>query len=119
MKIDLDPHVLTEILAQAGNPPRPGNATPRGLFVGKMDDALLSAVLRLARLLDARHDIPVLAPLVVREILYRLLNGEHGHVIAEMAAAGSNLQKIAQIIRVMKSDLARQLASRSSPRLGT
>jgi AraC-like DNA-binding protein len=118
VKIDLDPHALTEILAQTGNAPRPDTATPRGLFVGTMDDALSSAVLRLARLLDARHDIPVLAPLVVREIHYRLLNGEHGHVIAEMAAAGSNLQKIAQTIRAMKSDLARQVSVEELAALG-
>ena len=109
VKIDIDPHDLTEILAQMGNLRPPSHATPRGLFVGRMDDALLSAVLRLTRLLETRDDIPVLAPMIVREIHYRLLKGDHGHVIAEMAAAGSNMQKIAQIIGLMKSNLAQQL----------
>ena len=109
VKIDLDAHALTEILSQSRGVP-PGNAaTPRGLFVGETDDALLGAVLRLVRLLDTSDDIPVLAPMILREIHYRLLNGEHGQVIAAMAAAGSNLQKVAQIIGVMKSDLARPL----------
>ncbi|MDT8871728.1 AraC family transcriptional regulator [Komagataeibacter rhaeticus] len=33
---------------------------------------------RLVNLLDRPEDIPVLAPLVKREILYRLLQGEQG-----------------------------------------
>lgn len=93
VKIDLDAHALTEILSQSRGLPLGSAATPRGLFVGKMDDALLGAVLRLVRLLDTSGDIPVLAPMILREIHYRLLNGEHGQVIAAMAAAGSNLQK--------------------------
>jgi AraC-like DNA-binding protein len=109
VKIDLDAHALTEILSQSRSVRLGSAVTPRGLFVGKMDDALLGAVLRLVRLLDTSHDIPVLAPIILREIHYRLLNGEHGQVIAAMAAVGSNLQRIAQTIGVMKADLARPL----------
>lgn len=109
VKIDLDAHALMELLSQSEGMPSLSAATPRGLFVGKMDDALLGAVLRLVRLLDTSSDIPVLAPMILREIHYRLLNGEHGQVIAAMAAAGSNLQKVAQIIGAMKADLARSL----------
>jgi AraC-like DNA-binding protein len=109
VKIDLDAHVVTEILSQSRSMPAAAAATPRGLFLGKMDDALLGAVLRLVRLLDTSEDIPVLAPMILREIHYRLVNGEHGQVITAMAASGSNLQKIAQIIGVMKTDLARPL----------
>lgn len=109
LKIDLDAHTLTEILSQSRSTQLTSAATPRGLFVGTMDDALLGAVLRLARLLDAPGDIPVLAPMLLREVHYRLLSSEHGQLIAAMAAAGSNLQKVAQIIGAMKADLARPL----------
>lgn len=109
LKIDLDAHTLTDILAQSRNAQVISATTPRGLFVGTMDDALVGAVLRLARLLDAPGDIPVLAPMMLREIHYRLLNGEHGQVIAATAASGSTLQKVAQIIAAMKADLARPL----------
>src|SRR5690606_35838018 len=73
------------------------------------DDALLDAVLRMTKLLDAPQDIPVLAPMITREIHYRLLNGEHARVISDMAAAGGNLRRIAEAIRVMKADLARSI----------
>jgi transcriptional regulator GlxA family with amidase domain len=78
----------------------------RGLFVGNMDAATLDAVLRLARLLDAPADIAALAPLIVREIHYRMLSGVHGQAIVQMAINGSNMQKIAEVIRVMKANLA-------------
>jgi AraC-like DNA-binding protein len=107
VKIDLDAHALTEVLSQTRGVLLGDGTTPRGLFIGEMDDALLGAVLRLVRLLDTSADIPVLAPMILREIHYRLLNGEHGQVIAAMAAAGTNLQKIARIIAEMKADLAK------------
>ncbi|MBN1238561.1 MAG: AraC family transcriptional regulator [Gammaproteobacteria bacterium] len=109
VKIEIDPRALTDLLAQVGDAPAPSAVTPRGLFVGRMDDALLDAVMRLVRLLDTPTDVPVLAPMIVREIHYRLLRGEHGNAVAELAAAGSNMQRIAEAIRAMKSDLARQL----------
>lgn len=109
VKMRIDPHTLADLLAQIGEATAPGTATPRGLFVGRMDAALLGAVLRLTRLLDTPADIPVLAPMILREIHYRLLRGEHGNVIAQMAAAGSSMQRIAEAIRVIKTDVARQL----------
>ena len=47
-----------------------------------MDGALLDAVVRLMRLLDSPRDAAVLAPLVMREIHYRVLTGELGRAAA-------------------------------------
>src|SRR5690606_13202780 len=69
----------------------------------------LDAVLRMTKLLDAPQDIPVLAPMITREIHYRLLNGEHARVVSDMAAAGGNPRSIAESIRVTKADLARAI----------
>ena len=60
---------------------------------------MLDSVLRLTRLLDTPRDIPVLAPLALREFHYRLLQSPYGRAIAQMAIAGSNTHKIGQIIR--------------------
>jgi transcriptional regulator GlxA family with amidase domain len=48
----------------------------------------------------------MLAPMMLRELHYRLLNGEYGPAIAQMAIAGSNTHKIGQIIRRIKTCLA-------------
>jgi AraC-like DNA-binding protein len=112
LQIHLDAAMMSELISQfardeASNDKWNRRETARGLFVGELDEAMLDAVLRLARLLEAPQDIPVLAPLMMREVHYRLLSGAHGSAIAQIAVAGSNTQKIAQAIRRMKADLAR------------
>lgn len=56
----------------------------RGMNVGKLDLSMLDAVVRLVRLLDKPADIPVLAPLFTKEILYKVLHGEHGDTLKQI-----------------------------------
>ncbi len=78
----------------------------RGLFVGTLGSAMQETALRLARLLEMPKDIPMLAPMILRELHYRLLSSEYGPAIAQIAIAGSNTHRIGQIIRRMKSSFA-------------
>jgi len=59
----------------------------RGAFVSRMTPELLDPVLRLLRLLGKPEDSAVLAPLLQREILYRLWRGEQGEQLERMAQA--------------------------------
>jgi AraC-like DNA-binding protein len=106
LAIDIDARLIADLIAQSGDAAWSRGETSRGLFVGELDDAMLDAALRLARLLETPRDIPVLAPLVMREFHYRLLNSPYGPAIAQMAIAGSNTHKISQIIRRIKTQLA-------------
>jgi len=104
--IDVDARQIADLISQSGDAGWSRGETSRGLFVGEFDDTLQESVLRLARLLDTPRDIPVLAPLALREFHYRLLNSPYGAAIAQMAIAGSNTHKIGQIIRRIKTQLA-------------
>jgi AraC-like DNA-binding protein len=84
-------------------------ASVRGLSVSNADGPLLDCALRLTRLLDTPQDLPVLAPMVMREIYYRLLTGEQGEAVRQMATSGSNMQRIAQVIQYMKTEFAKPL----------
>lgn len=106
LQIGIDARQISELIAQSEEPHLPSSASTRGLFVGTMDDATHDAVLRLARLLDTPKDIAMLAPLVLREVHYRLLSSTDGSAIAQIAIAGSSMHRIAQIIRKMRSDLS-------------
>src|SRR5215472_8109351 len=64
---------LRSLIEEARLPPPPGGASQRGLYVSETGPALLDAVLRLVRLLKSPAEIPVLAPKIEREILFRLL----------------------------------------------
>ncbi|MBT9432329.1 AraC family transcriptional regulator [Candidatus Sodalis endolongispinus] len=59
---------------------------------------MLDAAIRLVGLLDTPHDINALAPLTLREILYRLLVGPNGVIIRNMVLADSRLNQIARAI---------------------
>jgi AraC-like DNA-binding protein len=106
LAIDIDARTIADLISQSGDAAWSRGETSRGLFIGDLDSAMLDATLRLARLLDTPRDIPVLAPLMLREFHYRLLNSPYGHVIAQLAIAGSNTHKIGQIIRRIKTKIA-------------
>jgi AraC-like DNA-binding protein len=121
-RLNLDPRQLGEIISQAapdglsplGSKQRPTvghrkEASVRGLFVSNADAPLLDCALRLTRLLDTPQDLPVLAPMVIREIYYRLLTGEQGEAVRQIATSGSNMQRIAQVLQYMKTDFTKPL----------
>ena len=101
LKIDIDLQQLSELVISTE---RAFNGSARGLFVGKLDETTAESILRLARLLDAPDDIPVLAPMMMREIYYRMLRSGHGDTIAQIALKGSNLQRIASVIQRIRSN---------------
>uniref|UniRef100_UPI002B003280 AraC family transcriptional regulator n=1 Tax=Castellaniella sp. TaxID=1955812 RepID=UPI002B003280 len=91
-KIDLDLTVLADLLVdECGEAPRHDLPV---LAVYPGDPDLIDAACRLVSLLDHPSDIAVLAPLIEREILYRLLTGPHGPLLRQMASADSHLNQI-------------------------
>ena len=106
LAIDLDMCTIADLVAQLEDAGGSRGETSRGLFVGELDELTLESVLRLARLLDAPRDIPVLAPLALREFHYRLLRSPYGPAIAQMAIAGSNMHKMGQVIRRLRAHYA-------------
>ncbi len=99
---------IASLLLQSDLPPAP-TVPARGLYVARTDRELLDALLRLLRLLDEPEDIPALAPLAEREILYRLLKGEEGWRLRQMAAAHSHSKRVAQSIEWLKRNYAEPL----------
>lgn len=102
VKIDIDIGVVTELVERRGVPAKSAD-TQRGLFVGAADAALVESMTRLASLLDTPNDIDYLAPLAIREVHYRLLQGEHAQRIVQLALDGSNTQRVAQAIRQIRA----------------
>lgn len=76
-------------------------ASQRGMFTGPLSTTLLEPVLRLVKLLATPEDVPALAPLICREILYRLLRSPEGWRLAQMAIVDTHSQRIAQAIGVL------------------
>jgi AraC-like DNA-binding protein len=108
VRISLDPAAVGELLADDIVPLRSGRPT-RGIGVSPVEPPLLDAVCRLLALLDAPQEIVPLAPLVLREITYRVLAGPHGSRLRQIAAAGGAAHRIARAIRWLKDHFAEPL----------
>ena len=80
-----------------------------GLMVGAMDDDLLDAVLRLTALLKRPDRIAVLAPLVRREIFYKLLLSEQGGMLRRMVAGSGKVQRVAAGLAWLRRNAARSI----------
>ncbi len=75
-----------------------------GIYIGRNSDALTEAILRLVRLLNHPEDIAILAPLMIREILYRILQDEQGGlIIRQFAQSGTLAERISKAIGYIKS----------------
>lgn len=103
----LHPAVIAPLLLEvpAGRWSR-GSADPPAIATGEADYALLDAVARMLRLLDNPADAHVLAPLIEREILWRLLTGPHGGMVRQIGLADSGLSHVSRAIRWIRDNYA-------------
>ena len=101
----LAPSAVASVLLDAadhGAPPpqrSPAGAAPSALGVGAASSELLDAVIRLLRLLDSPRDQGVLAPMIKREILWRLITGPVGETVRQVGLADSSLAHIGGAVR--------------------
>jgi transcriptional regulator GlxA family with amidase domain len=80
---------------------------------------LLEAFVRLVRLLDSPADIVPLAPLVVREIYYRLLTGEQATMLRQIALQESRLPQVLRVIGWIRKNYAKPLHIATLARLAS
>jgi len=102
LRLDLDLDAIARLLLELGDRGATPIAADRGLFVARMDEALLDAVLRMVKLLDTPEDIAVLAPALQREIYYRVLRGELGQRLVDLAECDGGNHRIVRAIEWLK-----------------
>ncbi len=102
LRLDLDPAVIGALMLEAEVPRTASDAPEPALSLSTVTPELLDAAVRLVRLLAAPRDIPILAPLAEREILYRLLLGDQSSQLRQIALAESKLQQINRAIGWIK-----------------
>ncbi|MED4585846.1 AraC family transcriptional regulator [Brevibacillus choshinensis] len=106
-KLEFTSNQILEALGHSEIRVGPRENAKRGMFVSRMEMPLLDAVIRLARLLDDPKDIPILAPLFTKEILYRILQGQHGVTLEQIAVEGSSANQIKDVIEHITNNYAR------------
>ncbi|MFP5239196.1 MAG: AraC family transcriptional regulator N-terminal domain-containing protein [Acidobacteriota bacterium] len=105
----LDQRAITQMMVDSGLPAPRAQPAGRGMAVGVVNAPLLGAINRLLDLLAEPEAIPIMAPIIQKEILYRLLVGDQGPRLRQIAAAGTQSHQIAQAIDWLRDNYARHL----------
>ncbi|HKJ84075.1 MAG TPA: AraC family transcriptional regulator [Mariprofundaceae bacterium] len=109
LKLTLDQREISQLMVDSTLPVPRAKQSGRGMATGKMTLSLILAFQRLVDLLDERQDIPILAPLIQREIIYRLLVGDQGPRLRHMASMGSQGNQVARAVERLKEDFTKPL----------
>lgn len=102
LRLDLDPAAIGALMLEAKLLSPEGEQPGQALSLSFVTSELLGTVIRLVRLLAAPRDIPILAPLAEREILYRLLMGDQTSKLRQIALGENKLQQINRAIGWIK-----------------
>lgn len=109
VKLRFMPEDILDLLSQLPSKKDEITQAPLAISVHHVTEELIDAALRLVRLLDNNEDSPILAPLIIKEILYRLLQGGYGAILRQFALHGSNANRIVQSIELITEDITEPL----------
>jgi len=105
----LDPSVVTSVMVESGVVQRGDGSGVKSLDVSALDGNLLDATLRLVRLVDVPLEYRVLAPLVIREIVYRLLTGAQAGRLRHLATFGGHAHRMVRAVEKLRMNFDKPL----------
>jgi AraC-like DNA-binding protein len=111
-KLDLDLSVLGAMVLESAPAVLARESVP-GVMVSTLSPELRDAIVRLLRLLATPRDIPALAPLAEREILYRLLMGEQAPTVRQIVMVEGNGRGVTRAIEWIKRNYRKQFSSQA------
>jgi AraC-like DNA-binding protein len=109
LKLEFTPSQILEVINESKLDVGRKEHAKRGMFVSQIEPALTDAVTRLVSLLENPKDIPVLAPLFKKEILYRVLQGKNGDILKQIALDGSSTNQIRNVITQITNNYEKSL----------
>lgn len=104
VRLAIDHEMLADLAVNITNE---GDDETIAFAVGSITPELNDAWWRMLRLLDTPDEIPVLAPLIEREILFRILRGPQGAVLRQAARSDSRIAQIRHAIAHLRENFAR------------
>lgn len=108
LRIDLDLDIARQMMAHIDV--NECNVAPTtSELTAAVTPELLDCVLRLTRLIERPGEIAVLADLIHREILYRLLSGPAGNGLRQIARLGSQGQRVSKVVLWLREHFRKPL----------
>jgi AraC-like DNA-binding protein len=109
ISLEFDAGVIRQVMDQLDDPPKPNVDSSLGAYVDHLDGPLADCVLRLIRLLGTPKAIPVIYPLLMREIYFWLLTGTNGDKVCAIALPNSHAQRVTEAIYLLRDDFTRSI----------
>ncbi|MDR7298448.1 AraC-like DNA-binding protein [Pelomonas aquatica] len=109
LRLSCETQALAELLLE-GDAPEPADTEGAGLQVAPVTAALLDAAVRLLQLLDSPQDLKTLAPLLQREIFYRVLTGPLGWRLRTLAQGDGVARRLNRVIEQLTHRFAEPLS---------
>lgn len=104
--LELNSAIISNLIHETNLPKSSSNALSddeKSLAIADTDEELLDSFYRLALLLEKpEHEQKILAPIIIKEIYYRLLTGELGSQLRIINTKGTRPNQIAQAISIIK-----------------
>jgi AraC-like DNA-binding protein len=97
--INIDPIEVGEILLDIQDSQKEVRSLPRGIYNASMTEALYDAVIRLLQAIFDPQDKKVLAPMIKKEIIYRVLQGEKGEILQSLTHRNRRFFQIAKVLQ--------------------
>ena len=108
-KLDLDPHKIAELVLKVYPHGLPPAQERKAVYVTPVDESIVDAATRSIECLARPGDAELLAPLVMDEILIRLLRGPIGVRVAQMGFAESSVHRIAKAISWLRANFSQPM----------
>jgi AraC-like DNA-binding protein len=104
LRLDLDPALVSSVMVETGHLTSASQSNVTALDVSRLSIELLDATLRLVRLVDKPDEARFLAPMVIREIVYRLLMGAQGGRLRQLAVLNGSRHRISEAIARLREE---------------
>lgn len=109
LKLDLEPRKIAELVLKVYPHGLPPAQERRAVYVTPVDASIVSAATRLMECLGQPGDAELLAPLIVEEILIRLLRSPIGVRVAQMGFAESSVERVASAIAWLRGNFSQPM----------
>jgi len=106
LRLDFDPQRITELVWKVYPHGLPRVQEIRAVYVGQTNAQIVNAATRLVELMAQPEDAELLAPLVIDEILIRLLRSPGGARVAQIGLAESRVHKVAKALSWLRANFA-------------
>jgi len=109
MSLRMDPQMIGEMLYEMDSKPSSAAVMNDSIFQETMSETILESVIRLLETLRSRNETKILGPLYLKEILFKILNGEHGDSLKELVYKNRTLYQISRVISRIHEDFSQTL----------